>query len=44
LGQRWLIKGTLVDEPDFRVRATVLDHGIPVLAFAFEADPVAHVR
>jgi ribonuclease BN (tRNA processing enzyme) len=44
LGQRWLIEGILVDEPDFRVRAAVLDHGIPVLAFAFEADPVAHVR
>ena len=26
------------------MRAAVLDHGIPVLAFAFEADPVAHVR
>ena len=44
LGRRRLIKGILVDEPDFRVRAAVLDHGIPVLAFAFEADPVAHVR
>ncbi len=44
LGQRRLINGILVDEPDFRVRAAVLDHGIPVLAFAFEADPIAHVR
>ena len=44
LGRRRLIDGTLVDEPDFRVRAAVLDHGITVLAFAFEADPVPHVR
>jgi len=44
LGQRRIISGILVDEPDFRVRAVVLDHGIPVLAFAFEANPVAHVR
>ena len=43
-GQRRLIEGTLLDESGFRVRAVVLDHGIPVLAFVFEADPVAHVR
>jgi ribonuclease BN (tRNA processing enzyme) len=44
LGPRWLIAGILMDEPGFRVRAAVLDHGIPVLAFVFEADPVPHVR
>jgi len=44
LGRRRLEDGILIDEPDFRVRAAVLDHGIPVLAFAFEAKPVAHVR
>jgi ribonuclease Z len=31
-----LPSGVLVDEPAFRVRAAVLDHGIPVLAFAVE--------
>jgi ribonuclease BN (tRNA processing enzyme) len=44
LAPRRLVDGTLLDDPDFRVRAAVLDHGIPVLAFAFEAYPVAHVR
>jgi ribonuclease Z len=28
--------GTLLDEEDFRIAGTVLDHGIPCLAFAFE--------
>lgn len=28
--------GVLVDRPDYRVRAAVLDHGIPCLAFAVE--------
>jgi ribonuclease Z len=28
--------GPILDEPDFRVRAAVLDHGIPVLAVAVE--------
>jgi ribonuclease Z len=28
--------GTLLDEEDFRIGGTVLDHGIPCLAFAFE--------
>lgn len=35
--------GCLRVEPDFRVRAVILDHGIPVLAFAFETAPVTHV-
>ena len=29
-------EGVLLDENTFRVRATILDHGIPSLAFAFE--------
>lgn len=33
---RELASGLLLDEPAFRVRAAVLDHGIPVLAFAVE--------
>jgi ribonuclease Z len=28
--------GTLLDEDDFRIAGTVLDHRIPCLAFAFE--------
>jgi ribonuclease Z len=28
--------GTLLDEEDFRIAGTLLDHGIPCLAFAFE--------
>ena len=31
-----LAPGLLLDEEDFRVEGTVLDHGIPCLAFAFE--------
>lgn len=42
--QHPVIGGTLLDEPRFRVRAVALDHGIPVLAFVFEADPIARVR
>jgi ribonuclease BN (tRNA processing enzyme) len=30
------VDGVLLDEPAFRVRAVTLDHGTPVLAFAFE--------
>lgn len=33
----------LLDEPDFRVSAVTLDHGIPCLAFAFEAKPRINV-
>jgi len=36
--------GVLLDEPDFRVRAITLDHGIPVLAFAFEAPRMFRIR
>lgn len=36
--------GILRDEPDLRVRAVTLDHGIPVLAFAFEQPRQYKVR
>jgi len=35
---------TLLVEPDFRVRATTLDHGSPVLAFALEPAQQINVR
>ena len=44
LGTRPLRDGVLVDDVAFRVRATTLDHGIPVLAFAFEEARVFQVR
>ena len=44
LGTRPLTDGVLVDEAAFRVRVTTLDHGIPVLAFAFEEARVFQVR
>ncbi len=48
-GPRWLkgrdaLDGLLLNEPEFHVRATVLDHGIPVLAFAFEPRVQLNVR
>ncbi len=36
--------GLLLDEPGFRVRAVVLDHGTPVLAFAFEPREQVNIR
>jgi ribonuclease Z len=36
--------GVLLDEPELRVRAAVLDHGIPVLAFAVETPGELRVR
>jgi ribonuclease BN (tRNA processing enzyme) len=36
--------GVLLDEPSLRVRAVTLDHGTPVLAFAFEPDRQLGVR
>ena len=36
--------GTVLDEEAFRVRASVLDHGIPCLAFAFEEKLRVNVR
>ena len=38
-----MANGILVDEVEFRVRAVTLDHGIPCLAFAFEAKPRINV-
>jgi ribonuclease BN (tRNA processing enzyme) len=37
-------EGVLHEEPGFRVRATTLDHGTPVLAFAFEPDMQVNIR
>ncbi len=36
--------GILLNEADFRVRAITLDHGTPVLAFAFESAPSLNIR
>ncbi|MGH9320947.1 MAG: MBL fold metallo-hydrolase [Vicinamibacteria bacterium] len=41
---RELREDVLLEEPEFRVRAAVLDHGIPVLSFAFEETAALHVR
>lgn len=37
-------EGILLDEPGFRMRAATLDHGTPVLAFAFEPSQQINVR
>jgi ribonuclease BN (tRNA processing enzyme) len=39
-----LKEGILLDEAQFRVRALTLDHGIPVLAYAFEPSLQINVR
>jgi ribonuclease BN (tRNA processing enzyme) len=39
-----LAAGTLLAEADFRLRATVLSHRSPVLAFAFEPAPTINIR
>lgn len=44
LEDRELRDNLLLEEPDFRVRAATLDHGIPVLAFAFEETRALHIR
>jgi ribonuclease BN (tRNA processing enzyme) len=44
LGARPIDDGVLLKEPGFRVRAIVLDHHTPVLAFAHEPDRVLNVR
>jgi ribonuclease BN (tRNA processing enzyme) len=36
--------GVLLCEPDFLVRATTLDHGTPVLAYAYEAATQINIR
>ncbi len=43
-GEHAAVAGTVLDEPAFRVRAVTLDHGIPVLAYAFEAPVQINVR
>ena len=43
LGQRAAPDGLMVEDPAFAVRAATLDHGIPVLALAFEQMPEHHV-
>jgi len=44
LGEEGMEDSVLLDEPGLRVRATVLDHGTPVLAFAFEPERQIKVR
>ncbi|KPK38858.1 MAG: hypothetical protein AMJ69_07315, partial [Gammaproteobacteria bacterium SG8_47] len=44
LGATQVSDGVLLAEPGFRVRAAVLDHGTPVLAFAHEPDKQINVR
>jgi ribonuclease Z len=39
-----VLGGVLLDESGFRVRAITLDHGIPVLAFAFEVPQTFRIR
>ena len=44
LGEQGVEDGMLLNEPGFRVRAAILDHGTPVLAFAFEPAIQINVR
>ena len=44
LDDRGTAGGLLLAEPDFRLRATVLDHGTPVLAFTFEPHMQINIR
>lgn len=44
LGEQAAPEGVLLAEPGFRVRAETLEHGTPVLAFAFEPAPQLNVR
>lgn len=44
LGEHGAAGGVLWEEPRFRVRAVTLDHGTPVLAFAFEPPRSFHIR
>ena len=37
-------RGALLEEPGLRVRAITLDHGIPVLAFAFDVPRALRIR
>jgi len=44
LGEQTVEDGVLLDEPAFRLRGVTLDHGTPVLAFAFEPARQLNVR
>lgn len=44
LGEQVARDGVLLAEPGFRVRAAILEHGTPVLAFAFEPAPQVNMR
>ncbi|QTP60801.1 MBL fold metallo-hydrolase [Billgrantia antri] len=44
LSPREVEAGVIHAEPDFRVRAATLDHGTPVLAFAYEPETQLKVR
>jgi ribonuclease Z len=44
LGEQAIDDGVLLRDTEFRVRAAVLDHGTPVLAFAFEPNMQINVR
>lgn len=44
LDEQHVTDGILLHEPGFRVRAVTLDHGTPVLAFAFEPERQLNVR
>lgn len=42
--ERLAPEGTVLVEPDFRVRATILDHGSPVLAYVLEPSRQINIR
>jgi ribonuclease Z len=44
IGEQPIVQDVLLEEPLFRVRATVVDHGIPVLAFALEQPKQLNIR
>jgi ribonuclease BN (tRNA processing enzyme) len=44
LGETPVSEGVILDEPGFRIRATVLDHHTPVLAYALEESKAINVR
>ncbi|MEJ2693348.1 MAG: hypothetical protein P8166_09905 [Candidatus Thiodiazotropha sp.] len=44
LGETAVYDGVVLEESDFRIRAATLEHGIPVLAYAFEPAMQINVR
>jgi ribonuclease BN (tRNA processing enzyme) len=44
LGETAVYEGVVLEESDFRIRTATLDHGIPVLAYAFEPAMQINVR